>query len=86
MVYDVHGAKLAACRLRDVSASGARLELIQDVELPADFLLSCLSMVPFGDGVARCGSAPQSSVHASMKRPSKCRQRFFVRSQFGGEE
>jgi len=40
MIYDAHGNALMACTLRDISATGARLELSQDVPLPSSFFLA----------------------------------------------
>jgi hypothetical protein len=40
MVYDTDGKSLMPCTVRDISESGARLELSQDVPLPKSFLLA----------------------------------------------
>src|SRR5215212_7025006 len=40
MVYDTEGKSVTACTVRDISRSGARLELRQDVPLPKSFLLA----------------------------------------------
>jgi len=40
MIYDASGKRLAQCRLRNVSASGAQLELTQETDLPQAFLLA----------------------------------------------
>jgi hypothetical protein len=39
-IYDASGNALMACTLRDISATGARLELSQDVPLPDSFFLA----------------------------------------------
>jgi hypothetical protein len=40
MIYDTDGKSVTACTVRDISASGARLELSQDIPLPKSFLLA----------------------------------------------
>jgi hypothetical protein len=40
MIYTGDGAPLLACRLRNVSAGGAQLELAQDMAMPRSFILS----------------------------------------------
>jgi hypothetical protein len=39
MIYDIKGNLLMSCIVRDISASGARLELALDEPLPKSFLL-----------------------------------------------
>jgi len=40
MIYDPHGKQLAQCKLRNVSAGGAQVELAREADLPDTFLLS----------------------------------------------
>jgi hypothetical protein len=40
MIYDRQGKQLAQCMLRNVSAGGAQLELVQEIDIPKDFVLS----------------------------------------------
>ncbi len=40
MIYDGQGKQLAHCKLRNVSAGGAQLELDRDTEIPEAFLLA----------------------------------------------
>ena len=40
MIYDAEGKSVMACTVRDISATGARLELSQDVPVPERFALS----------------------------------------------
>jgi hypothetical protein len=40
MIYDHHGAKLAHCKLRNVSVGGAQLELDRDADIPETFVLA----------------------------------------------
>jgi hypothetical protein len=40
MIYDANGKSVMACTVRDISATGARLELSQDAPLPTPFLLA----------------------------------------------
>ena len=40
MIYDADGNSVMACTVRDISATGARLELSQDAPLPKPFLLA----------------------------------------------
>lgn len=40
MIYDDDGNSLASCVLRNISASGAQLELEREFEVPQKFLLS----------------------------------------------
>ncbi len=40
MIYGVNGAQIAPCVLRNVSVSGAQLELHREIALPKTFLLA----------------------------------------------
>ena len=40
MIYGTDGARIAPCRLRNISNTGAQLELRRETELPAVFLLA----------------------------------------------
>ncbi|MEA2934471.1 MAG: hypothetical protein QOD74_1117 [Variibacter sp.] len=40
MIYDASGKAIMPCSLRNVSETGAKLELNQDVPLPGSFLLA----------------------------------------------
>jgi hypothetical protein len=40
MIYAADGARIAPCRLRNISATGAQLELEREANLPRIFLLS----------------------------------------------
>lgn len=40
MIYAINGAQIAPCRLRDISVTGAQIELLREIELPKTFLLS----------------------------------------------
>jgi len=40
MIYDRQGKQLAKCMLRNISAGGAQLELLQEVDVPKDIVLS----------------------------------------------
>jgi hypothetical protein len=62
-VYDADGRPFADCHLRDVSATGARLELSEDVPLPQIFVLALTK-----DGSVRrsCRTVWQLSVVAGV--------------------
>lgn len=40
MIYDHHGQQLAPCMLRNISIGGAQVELAQEIEVPAAFVLA----------------------------------------------
>jgi hypothetical protein len=40
MIYDHHGKQMAPCMLRNISVGGAQVELVQEIELPAAFVLA----------------------------------------------
>ena len=40
MIYATAGARIAPCRLRNISVTGAQIELLREIELPKTFLLS----------------------------------------------
>ena len=60
----VHGKPLVECIVRDVSATGAKLELREDMALPAHFLLALTK-----DGSVRrpCQTVWQFSVVAGVR-------------------
>jgi hypothetical protein len=64
MIYDVKGGVIMPCIVRDVSASGAKLELAEDTALPKSFLLSLTK-----DGNVRrmCGVAWQLATVAGVR-------------------
>jgi hypothetical protein len=51
MIYGADGIKIAPCRLRNISVTGALLELAGETELPTSFLLS---LSKNGEVVRRC--------------------------------
>jgi hypothetical protein len=64
MIYDIKGNLLMACIVRDISATGAKLELALDEPLPKSFLLSLTR-----DGMVRrmCGVAWQLATVAGVR-------------------
>jgi PilZ domain-containing protein len=64
MIYDIKGNSLMRCIVRDVSATGARLELALDEPLPKSFLLSLTK-----DGMVRrmCRVAWQLATVAGVR-------------------
>jgi PilZ domain len=40
MIYNTKGGRIDSCRLRNVSATGAQIELLREIALPKKFLLS----------------------------------------------
>jgi hypothetical protein len=64
MIYDAKGNLLMPCIVRDVSATGAKLELSLDQPLPKTFLLSLTR-----DGLVRrmCGVAWQLATVAGIR-------------------
>jgi hypothetical protein len=64
MIYDIKGNLLMPCVVRDISATGARLELALDEPLPRSFLLSLTR-----DGIVRrmCGVAWQLATVAGIR-------------------
>ena len=64
MIYAVNGARIAPCRLRNISVTGAQIELQREIELPKTFLLSLSE-----NGVVRrrCTIAWQFSIVAGVK-------------------
>lgn len=40
MLFGANGAQIAPCRRRNISATGAQIELDREIELPKTFLLS----------------------------------------------
>jgi hypothetical protein len=64
MIYDVDGNSVTACNVRDISATGARLELRQDVPLPKSFLLA---LTQDGNGRRPCRTVWQLSIVAGVR-------------------
>lgn len=64
VVYDADGNSVTECFVRDISATGARLELRKDVPLPKSFSLALTS----DGGVRRsCKTAWQFSIVAGVR-------------------
>jgi hypothetical protein len=69
-IFDHDGHRIVECTVRDVSATGARLGLRQDVALPQSFLLALTQT----GGVRRsCDTVWQLSIVAGVRftAPSK---------------
>jgi hypothetical protein len=64
MIYAVNGARIAPCRLRNVSATGAQIELLREIELPKTFVLS---LSENGSVQRRCTIAWQFSTVVGVK-------------------
>jgi len=64
MIYAINGAQIAPCRLRNVSATGAQIELLREIELPKTFLLS---LSENGSVRRRCTIAWQFSTVVGVK-------------------
>jgi hypothetical protein len=64
MVYAISGVRIAPCRLRNVSETGAQIELQRETVLPASFLLT-LSVN--GQVQRRCSLVWQFSTVAGVK-------------------
>jgi hypothetical protein len=67
-IYDKDGNFLAPCTIRDLSRSGARLELFKDAALPQYFLLSLL---PDGSGRRLCSKVWQLALIAGVRFAEK---------------
>jgi len=63
-IYDKDGSFLLPCTIRDLSRSGARLELFKESILPQYFLLS---MLPDGSGRRLCSKVWQLSQVAGVR-------------------
>jgi hypothetical protein len=72
MIYAANGTRIAPCRLRNVSATGAQIELHREIELPRKFLLSLSE-----NGVVRrqCVIAWQFSTVVGVKFDSDTKLR-----------
>jgi hypothetical protein len=64
MIYARNGKLLAPCELQDISATGAKIALSQEIELPPEFFLSMST-----DGQVRryCKLAWQYSILAGVQ-------------------
>lgn len=64
MIYAANGARIAPCRLRNISATGAQIEFDREIILPKSFLLSLSE-----NGVVRrrCTVAWQFSTVVGVK-------------------
>lgn len=62
MIYGADGNMITPCRLRNVSSSGAQLELARDLELPRTFLLSLSKK---GEVIRRCTNIRRLSASGS---------------------
>ena len=67
-IYDKDGSFLLPCTIRDISRSGARLELFKDAALPQYFLLSLL---PDGSGRRLCSKVWQLALIAGVRFAEK---------------
>ena len=64
MIYSHTGDCIAQCKLRNISATGAQLELQKEMELPSHFVLS----LSFGGEVRRrCGLVWQFSTVVGVR-------------------
>jgi len=64
MIYSRDGKLIAPCQLPDISATGAKVALSQEIELPREFLLSMSA----GGQVGRyCKLAWQYSILAGVQ-------------------
>jgi len=64
MIYASNGARVAPCRLRNISVTGAQIELLREIELPKTFLLS---LSENGSVRRRCTIAWQFSTVVGVK-------------------
>jgi hypothetical protein len=67
-IYDKDGSFLLPCTIRDISRSGARLELFKEAALPQYFLLSLL---PDGSGRRLCSKVWQLALIAGVRFAEK---------------
>ena len=67
-IYDKDGNFLLPCTVRDISRSGARLELFKEAALPQYFLLSLL---PDGSGRRLCSKVWQLALIAGVRFAEK---------------
>jgi len=63
-IYDAHGNVLMACTLLDISATGAKLKLSQDLPLPDSFFLA---LTPDGYVRRLCKPAWQLATVAGVR-------------------
>lgn len=64
MVYDLDGSSIVACTVRNISVSGAQIELVKEHELPVTFLLW---LSRDGSVRRRCQSVWQLSTVAGVR-------------------
>jgi hypothetical protein len=64
MIYGLKGAQIAPCRLRNISRTGAQIELHRETELPKTFLLSLSAN---GSVRRRCTIMWQFSIVVGVK-------------------
>jgi hypothetical protein len=64
MIYDGDGKAFMPCLLRNVSATGAKLELDEDVLLPGSFLLA---LTPAGNVRRLCQPIWQRATMAGVR-------------------
>ena len=67
-IYHKEGSFLLPCTVRDISTSGARLELFKDAVLPQYFLLS---VMPDGSGRRLCSKVWQVALVAGVRFAEK---------------
>ena len=67
-IYDKDGNFLLPCTIRDLSRSGARIELFKEAALPQYFLLSLL---PDGSGRRLCSKVWQLALIAGVRFAEK---------------
>jgi hypothetical protein len=63
MIYDVQGNPIMSCTVRDISATGARVDLAHDAALPKSFLLS---LTKDGNVRRKCSVAWQLATVAGI--------------------
>ena len=64
MIYDAAGKAIMPCSLRNVSETGAKLQLTQDVPLPRSFLLA---LTPDGSVRRLCQPVWQRATDAGIR-------------------
>ena len=70
MIYDARGKAIMACSLRNVSQTGARLELTKNTPLPRPFLLS---LTPDGSVRRLCEAVWQRANTVGVRFTPKAR-------------
>src|SRR4051812_28476112 len=68
MIYDAAGKAIMACSLRNVSETGAKLQLTQDVPLPRSFLFA---LTPDGSVRRLCERVWQRANAAGVRFTAK---------------